>query len=60
MRGRSKAVDAIRLLKCYLVNLFALTDSHHLQDAVLGTNHNVEVNILDWLKGKSELVVISR
>ena len=44
----------------HLVHLFALADSHHLQDAVLGTNHNVEVNILDRLKGKSELVVISR
>ena len=59
MRGWPKAVDGIGLLKCYLVNLFALADSHHLQDAVLGTNHNVEVNILDRLKGKSELVVIS-
>ena len=59
MRGWPKAVDANGLFKCYLVNLFALADSHHLQDAVLGTNHNVEVNILDRLKGKSELAISS-
>ena len=59
MRGLPNAVDKVRLLKCYLVNLFALADSHHLQDAVLGTNHNVEVNILHRLKGKKELAISS-